>query len=96
MWSLRRGPYPAISRGGTWAITPQQTDALQDGQVDSLPPGPAWVSKVPKGGEKLLDRLRETLGERGEAAAWVRQWVQNLWDGGDGRRSCCSMAVAKS
>lgn len=61
--SLRRGAYPAIVRGRPWAITPQETDALQNGQVDSLPPGPAWVSKVPKGGEKLVDRLRAKLGE---------------------------------
>ncbi|KAI8464905.1 MAG: hypothetical protein J3K34DRAFT_473908 [Monoraphidium minutum] len=48
IWSTGRGPYPSVIKGRPWKITPQATDELQNGIVSSLPPGPAWVSRLPK------------------------------------------------
>jgi hypothetical protein len=48
--STGRGAYPSVVKGRPWPITPQATDPLQNGQVASLPPGPAWVSRTsPRG-----------------------------------------------
>ena len=47
--SLRRGPYPAVVRGRPAALLPQVQDELQNGTRASLPPGPAWVSRLPVG-----------------------------------------------
>jgi hypothetical protein len=43
---LARGAYPSVAKGRPAALLPRATDPLQDGEVGSLPPAPAWVSRL--------------------------------------------------
>jgi hypothetical protein len=44
--ALRRGAYPAVVKGRPAALLPRAQDGLQNGSVSSLPPAPAWVSRL--------------------------------------------------
>jgi len=46
--ALTRGAFPSVVKGRPKHITPAATDPLQNGEVSSLAPGPAWVSKLSK------------------------------------------------
>lgn len=48
MRALRRGAYPSVVKGRPGLLTPGVTDPLQNGEVDSRPPGPAWVARLAK------------------------------------------------
>ncbi|WIA29963.1 hypothetical protein OEZ86_000061 [Tetradesmus obliquus] len=44
--SLRRGPYPDLIKHRPEEYSPQRTDPLQNGQISSLPPGPAFSGRL--------------------------------------------------
>lgn len=44
--SMRRGAYPSLVKGRPELLTVQATDPLQNGEIDSLPPGAGWVGQL--------------------------------------------------